>query len=448
MTIGDFNLDNKQDIAAANPSNGAVSLFIGNGNGKFQSVRNISLAGGSVPLAVVSGDFNNDKKPDLIVAFSPTDRTQAGGLAVLLGKGDGTFQAPAYITLPGPIIQQFTGSAPSAALALGDFNGDGKLDVVTAVVVTAADSSTSHQVAVLLGNGKGSFGTPLLTPTTTSPPMIAVTDENGDKKQDLLLTDCCGLSEGSFLEGNGDGTFLPELHVPSGPSPRGVAIGDFNGDGKPDAAVIGQVLGSQRGVLPPAHDQGTLAIVINKFTSFLPGSTTGDTTTTVGPVSTTFSPNAHSIRLSATVTSNFTPVSGGTVTFTLLGATASAAVTDGAASTNFMIPAGTAAAKHPMEAVYNPASGFTTSNDREQLTILKATPVITWPTPASIVSGTALSSKQLNATANVPGTFTYTPPSGSVLPAGNGQTLSVLFTPTNTTDYKTHTATVSINVTP
>ena len=74
------------------------------------------------------------------------------------------------------------------------------------------------------------------------------------------------------------------------------------------------------------------------------------------------------------------------------------------------------------------------------------TPTITWANPAAIVYGTALSGAQLDATATVPGTFTYTPASGTILAAGNDQTLSVIFTPTDTTDYTTATATVTINV--
>ncbi len=75
------------------------------------------------------------------------------------------------------------------------------------------------------------------------------------------------------------------------------------------------------------------------------------------------------------------------------------------------------------------------------------TPTITWPAPASIVAGTALSAMQLDATANIPGTFVYTPASGTVLSAGNNQTLSVTFTPADTIDYSTTTATTTISVT-
>jgi hypothetical protein len=76
----------------------------------------------------------------------------------------------------------------------------------------------------------------------------------------------------------------------------------------------------------------------------------------------------------------------------------------------------------------------------------KTTPIITWNAPANITSGTALSATQLNATTTVAGTWAYTPPAGTVLPAGAGQTLSVMFTPTNSASYNTASASVSITV--
>jgi hypothetical protein len=75
-------------------------------------------------------------------------------------------------------------------------------------------------------------------------------------------------------------------------------------------------------------------------------------------------------------------------------------------------------------------------------------PTINWPTPAAITDGSALSSLQLNATASVPGTFVYNPPTGTVLPVGSNQTLSVTFTPTDTTDFPVNTASTTITVNP
>ncbi len=424
VAIADFNSDGKPDVVAASPSGGDVALFLGNGNGTFQSVRTIALSGGLVPLRAIAGDFNGDGKPDMAVAFSPTDFNQPGGIAVFLGKGDGTFQPPNNIMLTGPLA--------SAALLAADFNGDGKLDLVTVI-----RGSGSNQVAVFLGNGDGTFLPPILASTTTAPPMLVTTDQNVDGKLDLLLADCCGLSEASVLLGNGDGSFQPEFQIPSGANPRGVASADFNGDGALDVAIIGQV---QR------PDRGTLVVMFNPNAST---GTTAPSTTTAASVSATYSQNSQSITLSATVSSNSTPISGGSVTFTLLSTSVSANVVSGTASTSFTIPAGTAAGSYQIQASYNPASGYSASSDTShQLTISKANPVITWATPASIVAGTPLGSTQLDATANVAGALAYTPPAGTVLAAGNNQTLSVLFTPANTTDYTTQTATVQINVTP
>ena len=86
----------------------------------------------------------------------------------------------------------------------------------------------------------------------------------------------------------------------------------------------------------------------------------------------------------------------------------------------------------------------TTRRRRKTVTInvLKATPTITWSTPADITYGTALSATQLNATANVPGTFVYSPAAGTVLTPGAAQTLSVTFTPTDAANYTTATTTV------
>jgi len=95
--------------------------------------------------------------------------------------------------------------------------------------------------------------------------------------------------------------------------------------------------------------------------------------------------------------------------------------------------------------VFTPAPGGGTSN-AQTLMVNKATPTITWANPADIVYGTALSSTQLNATASVPGTFAYTPVSGTVLNAGSGQTLHVDFTPTDTANYSTASQDVTINV--
>jgi hypothetical protein len=110
-----------------------------------------------------------------------------------------------------------------------------------------------------------------------------------------------------------------------------------------------------------------------------------------------------------------------------------------------VLPAGLA---QTLSVTFTPSdpTAFTAATATVPITVVKATPAITWPTPASIVAGTALSGTQLNATASVPGTFLYTPASGTVMNAGTGQTLSTMFTPTDATNYSTATRSVTIDV--
>ena len=91
------------------------------------------------------------------------------------------------------------------------------------------------------------------------------------------------------------------------------------------------------------------------------------------------------------------------------------------------------------------ATDYNTATGTVALTVNKTTPTITWAAPSSIAYGTALGASQLNATASVPGTFTYMPAAGTVLTSG-AQTLSVTFTPTDATDYSTATGTVALTV--
>ena len=105
-------------------------------------------------------------------------------------------------------------------------------------------------------------------------------------------------------------------------------------------------------------------------------------------------------------------------------------------------------ANQSLSAIFTPTdtTDYTTAAKTVKINVSQATPTITWPSPADIVYGAALGNTQLDATASVPGAFSYSPASGTVLHAGKSQTLLVTFTPTDTTDYTTATATVSINV--
>src|SRR5207253_2319512 len=109
-----------------------------------------------------------------------------------------------------------------------------------------------------------------------------------------------------------------------------------------------------------------------------------------------------------------------------------------------VLPAGA----HTLSATFTPADprSYDSAAASVAVTVNKATPPITWPAPADITYGTALSAAQLNATTSADGTFVYTPASGTVLNAGAAQTLSVTFTPTDAANYTGATATVSITM--
>jgi uncharacterized repeat protein (TIGR01451 family) len=175
------------------------------------------------------------------------------------------------------------------------------------------------------------------------------------------------------------------------------------------------------------------------------------TSTTGSSVSTTYSPNAQNVALTATVMTTSGPLTGGTVTFTVpgVGTAGPVIVVNGAASANLTF-SGTPAGVYPIQANFSgiPGEGIAASSDAmHTLTIAKVATSITWSTPNDILSTTRLSATQLNAVASQPGTLVYTPAAGALLSAGNNQTLQVTFTPSNS-DYATSTKTVLINVKP
>jgi hypothetical protein len=215
VAVGDFNRDGRLDLALADRSSNTVSVLLGIGDGSFRPA--INYAVGSSPVSVAVGDFDGDGTPDLAVANNGSNT-----VSVLLGNGDGTFR---------PAVNYVAGSQPNAVV-VGDFRGDGILDLA----VANATAATSGTVSVLLGNGDGTFQPPMTYTVGTTPASVAVGDFNGDGHLDLAVVNA-NSNTVSVLLGNGNGTFRAATSYTVGTGPAFVAVGDFNGDGKIDLAV-------------------------------------------------------------------------------------------------------------------------------------------------------------------------------------------------------------------
>ncbi len=225
VVVGDFNGDGKPDMAVANSGSNNVSILLGNGDGTYQPAVNFNA--GLSPNSIAVGDFNGDGKLDLAVfQAGNTSNATAGAISILLGNGNGTFQAPKNTALT-----EF-----SSVMAVADFNLDQKSDLA----VSSVDSSTGTAVVTLsifLGKGDGTFQPAKQTPVPNpSGGALASADFNRDSKPDLAVVTSAGIL---ILLSNGDGTFLPgaRVAVADGFTPDSVQTADLNLDGGPDLVV-------------------------------------------------------------------------------------------------------------------------------------------------------------------------------------------------------------------
>ncbi len=270
VAVADVNEDGKPDLVVTNECgsgatcDGTVGVLLGNGDGAFQTAVTYS-SGGWNAYTVAAADVNGDGKPDLVVASQCASSCNAGigggVVGVLLGNGDGTFQAP---------VTYGSGGLSTFWMVVADVNGDGKPDLVVANDCgSSATCGTDGTVGVLLGNGDGTFQTAVSYGSGGwGAYAVAAADVNGDGKPDLVVTNDCptgdtycgnGASVVGVLLGNGDGSFQPAVTYPSSGGSVSVAVADVNGDGKPDllmanwnSSTVGVLLGNGDGTFQQA----------------------------------------------------------------------------------------------------------------------------------------------------------------------------------------------------
>jgi ankyrin repeat protein len=237
VAVGQFITGNPNlDVAVANYATNTVGVFVGNGDGTFQS--HVDYSVGKEPTSIAIADYNGDGNLDIAVA-NYEDNT----ISILLGNGDGTFRSGSLISVGhGPI-----------SVSSADLRGIGKHDLV---VINETDQNAS----VLLSNGDGTFNVLSNHPSVGGNPLDAVIqDVNGDGIPDLAVADFQE-AQVSVLIGNGDGTFQTAQTYPTGANPSSVVAADFGGNGKIDLAVTSTPLSTNPGNLVsllPGNGNGT-----------------------------------------------------------------------------------------------------------------------------------------------------------------------------------------------
>jgi uncharacterized protein (TIGR03437 family) len=249
----DFNGDGKLDLAVASAGSSSVSIFLSKGDGTFTAGATVSIPGACLDDSLSVGDFNNDGKADLLAVcgFQST-------MWVLPGLGTGQFGTPIPTNLPqidlvGWLILNFN------SVAVADFNGDGKLDVVLITSPDTVQNISSFELDLLLGNGDGTFQPPSsILPGPFKGGVVVTADFNGDGKPDLAVdseTSIVNASGGSvmILKGDGKGGFqnIATYSTPGSVVLGSMTVADVNRDGKPDLIVASAIAPKGASVTAP-----------------------------------------------------------------------------------------------------------------------------------------------------------------------------------------------------
>ncbi|MBP1683989.1 MAG: alkaline phosphatase [Deltaproteobacteria bacterium] len=270
----DVNKDNRADILVVNRIANVVQVYLNDGNGGFSDTPSSTTGTGPAPVAVATGDFNNDGNVDLV-----TVNSGGNSVTVRLGIGAGDFSSSS---------RDFTVDANPVGVAVGDFNNDGKADLAvlssttihllkgngdgtfanfpTASIATGGGSNggatmimtglmdagsfpdlvisnhDSRRITVLLGNGDGTFKSPLVKSVTDAPRALYIAELNGDAFQDVAValerTGAATDQNVQLLYGNGDGTFSSEVALTTAAEEvTSVVVADLDADAKPDMVV-------------------------------------------------------------------------------------------------------------------------------------------------------------------------------------------------------------------
>jgi hypothetical protein len=229
VVVGDFNSDGQPDIITANAESTNLSVLLGKGDGTFSNA--VNYATGLLPISVASADFDRDGHPDIAVIddLLSGELSIVFGVHVFKGRGDGTFE-------PG---RPYAAGTNAHHVSVSDFNGDGTPDLAV------ANYTIPSAVTVLLGKGDGTFEDAVSYDAGGIGAIVVLPgDVDGDGKLDLavlnsIVNSTTNFSSVSFLLGNGDGTFRSPIRRETEPYARTMALGDFDGDGRLDLATAG-----------------------------------------------------------------------------------------------------------------------------------------------------------------------------------------------------------------